>query len=75
MPRTVTKPAESDRVRNEEGFGGCDARSHAGHEAPLVAPTLGRTFVRGRLIRLIGDKAYDSNKLDATRRFASEAST
>lgn len=35
------------------------------HEAPLVEATLGRRFVRGRLLRLIGDKAYDSNKLDA----------
>ena len=38
------------------------------HEAPLVEATLGRKFVRGRLLRLIGDKAYDSNKLDAALR-------
>jgi transposase len=34
------------------------------HEATLVVETLGQRFVRGRLLRLIGDKAYDSNKLD-----------
>jgi transposase len=38
------------------------------HEAPLVEATLGRKFVRGRLLRLIGDKAYDSNKRDAALR-------
>ena len=38
------------------------------HEAPLVEATLGRKFVRGRLLRLIGDKAYDRNKLDAALR-------
>ncbi len=38
------------------------------HEAPLVEATLSRKFVRGRLLRLIGDKAYDSNKLDAALR-------
>lgn len=31
----------------------------------LVEETLGHRFVRGKLLRLIGDKAYDSNKLDA----------
>jgi transposase len=35
------------------------------HEAKLVVETLGQRFVRGRLVRLIGDKAYDSNILDA----------
>jgi hypothetical protein len=30
--------------------------------------TLGQRFVRGRLLRLIGDKAHDSNKLDAALR-------
>jgi transposase len=35
------------------------------HEAKLVEETLGERFVRGRLLRLIGDKAYDSNRLDA----------
>lgn len=35
------------------------------HEAKLVVETLGQRFVRGRLQRLIGDKAYDSNPLDA----------
>jgi transposase len=35
------------------------------HEAKLVVETLGQRFVRGRLLRLIGDKAYDSNILDA----------
>jgi transposase len=35
------------------------------HEAKLVLETLGQRFVRGRLVRLIGDKAYDSNGLDA----------
>ena len=38
------------------------------HEAPLVQATLGRRFVRGRLLRLIGDKAYDSETLDAALR-------
>jgi transposase len=38
------------------------------HEAPLVEATLGRRFVRGRLLRLIGDKAYDSERLDAALR-------
>ncbi len=38
------------------------------HEAPLVEATIGRTFVRGRLLRLFGDKAYDINKLDAALR-------
>ena len=38
------------------------------HEVGLVEETLGRRFVRGRLLRLIGDKAYDSNKLDAALR-------
>jgi len=35
------------------------------HEATLVLETLGQRFVRGPLVRLIGDKAYDSNPLDA----------
>jgi transposase len=35
------------------------------HEAKLVEETLSRRFVGGRLLRLIGDKAYDSNPLDA----------
>lgn len=35
------------------------------HEAKLVEETLGQRFVRGRLLRLIGDKAYDSSPLDA----------
>ncbi len=35
------------------------------HEATLVEETLLRRFVRGRLLRLIGDKAYDSKPLDA----------
>ena len=34
------------------------------HEAPLVVDTLSQRFVRGKLVRLIGDKAYDSNILD-----------
>jgi transposase len=38
------------------------------HEAKLVEDTLGQRFVRGRLLRLIGDKAYDSNILDAALR-------
>jgi transposase len=38
------------------------------HEAKLVVDTLGQRFVRGRLLRLIGDKAYDSNGLDAELR-------
>jgi transposase len=37
-------------------------------EAKLVEETLGNRFVRGRLLRLIGDKAYDSDPLDATLR-------
>ena len=35
------------------------------HEAKLVEETLSRRFVGGRLLRLIGDKAYDSNPLAA----------
>lgn len=38
------------------------------HEAKLVIETLGQRFVRGRIVRLIGDKAYDSNALDADLR-------
>ena len=38
------------------------------HEAKLVEETLAQRFVRGRLLRLIGDKAYDSNGLDAALR-------
>ena len=38
------------------------------HEAKLVEETLGQRFVRGRLLRLIGDKAFDSNILDAALR-------
>jgi len=38
------------------------------HEAKLVVETLAQRFVRGRLVRLIGDKAYDSNSLDADLR-------
>jgi transposase len=38
------------------------------HEAKLVGETLGQRFVQGRLVRLIGDKAYDSNGLDAALR-------
>ncbi len=34
------------------------------NEAKLVHETLGQRFVRGRLLRLIGDTAYDSNRLD-----------
>jgi transposase len=34
-------------------------------EVQLVEETLSKRFVRGRLLRLIGDKAYDSNQLDA----------
>jgi len=36
------------------------------HEAKLVEETLSRRFVRGRLLRLIGDKAYDSAPLART---------
>jgi transposase len=36
------------------------------HEAKLVEETLSRRFVRGRLLRLIGDKAYDSAPLAAS---------
>lgn len=35
------------------------------HESKLVEKTLDRRFVRERIGRLIGDKAYDSDKLDA----------
>jgi transposase len=35
------------------------------NEVTLVEETLARRFVRGRVLRLIGDRAYDSNKLDA----------
>jgi transposase len=34
------------------------------HEAPLALETLGNRFVRGQLVRLIGDKAYDSKPLE-----------
>ena len=37
-------------------------------EAKLVEETLGNRFVRGRLLRLIGDMAYDSDPLDASLR-------
>jgi transposase len=42
--------------------------SGSSHETQLVAETLGQKFVRGRLYRLIGDKAYDSNVLDKKMR-------
>ena len=35
------------------------------HEAKLVETTLGQRFVRGRLLRLIADRAYDSAPLAA----------
>jgi transposase len=35
------------------------------HEAKLVQETLGQRFVRGRLVRLIADRAYDSAPLSA----------
>src|SRR5262249_55128838 len=35
------------------------------HEAKLVIDTLGTRFVRGRLPRLIADRAYDSAPLEA----------
>lgn len=35
------------------------------NEAKLVIETLGQRFIRGQLLRLIGDRAYDSNGLDA----------
>jgi len=38
------------------------------NEAKLVHETLGQRFVRGQLLRLIGDRAYDSNGLDAELR-------
>jgi transposase len=34
-------------------------------EVQLVEPTLKRRFLRRRLTRLIGDKGYDSDRLDA----------
>ena len=34
------------------------------HEAPLALQALGQRFVRGRLLRLIGDRAYDSTPLE-----------
>ncbi len=34
------------------------------HEAPLALDTVGQRFVRGRLVRLIGDRAYDSKPLE-----------
>jgi transposase len=36
------------------------------HEVTLVHDTLAEQFVDGQPERLIGDKAYDSDKLDAT---------
>jgi len=40
------------------------------HAAKLVEETFGQRFVRGRLLRLIGDKAFDSDPLDAALRNA-----
>jgi transposase len=37
-------------------------------EVQLVEATLGQRFVRGQLLRLIGDRAYDSNQLDEALR-------
>jgi transposase len=41
------------------------AASAAPHEVTLVTETLLQSFVAGRPERLIGDKAYDSDPLDA----------
>jgi transposase len=41
------------------------AASAAPHEVALVAETLVQSFVIGQPERLIGDKAYDSDPLDA----------
>jgi len=41
------------------------AASASPHEVPLVAGTLLRSFVAEQPERLIGDKAYDSDPLDA----------
>ena len=41
------------------------AASASPHEVTLVAATLLQSFVVGQPVRLIGDKAYDSDPLDA----------
>lgn len=38
------------------------------HEAKLVQKTVDSRFLKGRPRRLVGDKAYDSDKLDAEMR-------
>lgn len=38
------------------------------YEAALVTATLGQRFIRRQLDRLIGDRAYDNNALDAELR-------
>lgn len=43
----------------------CGIASGPRHEAKLVVDTLKARFVDELPLRLIGDKAYDSNKLDA----------
>jgi transposase len=43
----------------------CGIASGPRHEATLVVDTLKARFVKQLPRRLIGDKAYDSNKLDA----------
>jgi len=42
------------------------ASSASPHEVTLVESTLGARFVEEKPERLIGDKAYDSDKLDAS---------
>ncbi len=41
------------------------AESASPHEVKLVQRTLAESFVAEPIVRLIGDKAYDSDKLDA----------
>jgi transposase len=41
------------------------AESASPHEVALVGPTLERRFLKEKPERLIGDKAYDSDPLDA----------
>lgn len=48
------------------GPAGIYVASASPHEVTLVAETLAARFVEGAPARLIGDRAYDSDKLDAT---------
>jgi hypothetical protein len=43
-----------------------DASEHRAHESQLVEGILGHSFLDTLPARLIGDKAYDSDRLDRT---------